>query len=258
MPMMLLKNLFPNWVSGSALFDKEPLASTAWVSGNSASLNRLYFGSHSGLKPATLYIKQFLVDGKLSEDMMTQVASDLYFKYGIQWTKLYNAITKDYDALSNYTMKEIIERQSSETKSGTENREGTNKGTDTRKDDSTTTTSNNGSNTDSDSVYGFNSAAASPTDETRGTSTSSGTIGVDGTNVQTLDLTDTRDITTNETGSENESVESTKQGNVGTRPQDLLMAEIEVRKINFYNQVFDDIDSVLAQSVYDLELFKEE
>lgn len=76
------------------------------------------------------------------------------------------------------------------------------------------------------SYYGFNSTSALPTDNTDGINIVEGS------------------------GDENK-VTTTRSGNIGvTTTQKMLMEEFEVRKTNFYEIVFSDIDKLLCLRVW--------
>lgn len=143
------------------------------------------------------------------------------------------------------------------------------------------------SSTATDSTFGFNTDSSSPiptaksentstqtnsgTDTTRNTGTTS-TVD-DSTNIRALtgtDTTTTTATTTNtgtettaktnthtesnsESGSKNEDEEitRTRHGNVGNHSfSELIAAEFETWKYKFFNQVFDDVDSVLTLQVH--------
>lgn len=76
-------------------------------------------------------------------------------------------------------------------------------------------------------VYGFNSSDAVPSAETGATSTTTGNA------------------------NDNER-KLTRKGNIGvTTSQQMLQSEFELRKNNFYNIMYTDIDTLLTLSIYD-------
>ena len=101
-----------------------------------------------------------------------------------------------------------------------------------RTPDLTKTTNGTGStSTDSQTgIFGFNSSQSNP----------SGTI--DGNQTDTI-----TDRTETETGTE--TLE--RSGNIGvTTSQQMLQSEFEVRKYDFYKEIYKDIDSILCLKIY--------
>ena len=101
-----------------------------------------------------------------------------------------------------------------------------------RTPDITKTTNGTGStSTDSQTgIFGFNSSQSNP----------SGTI--DGNQTDTI-----TDRTETETGTE--TLE--RSGNIGvTTSQQMLQSEFEVRKYDFYKEIYKDIDSILCLKIY--------
>ena len=117
-------------------------------------------------------------------------------------------------------------------------------------------------NKETDSVYGFNSAAAVPASEK--------TIGVDNTVTTTPGTTDTN--TRTYTNRQDQNVESfndrkntevksfedrlthrelDRSGNIGTvTAQDMAKQELELWQWNFWLQVFEDLDSTICLDCY--------
>ncbi len=82
------------------------------------------------------------------------------------------------------------------------------------------------SSNDKDGRYGFNSDTSVPTNES---STETVSEGSEDDNRRTL----------------------TKSGNIGvTTSQSMMQAEIKLRQWNFYESLFEDVDKVLALSIY--------
>lgn len=81
------------------------------------------------------------------------------------------------------------------------------------------------------------------------------TDGKSETTTRTDDLHDTGTLsrrgTTEGRNEKDISRELTRHGNIGvTTSQQMLLSEIEVRKWNFYNSVFEDIDTILCLPIY--------
>lgn len=131
----------------------------------------------------------------------------------------------------------------------------------------------------SNSVYGFNSVTAVPSAESTGTesATNGGTdttvtstslmshstdsvnrnIGTeDGRDDTRHDDEERKSVTTdggNVTVNNTEDVTTQRSGNIGvTTSQQLLQSEISLWKWNFYKSVFDDVDTYMALSLFDM------
>ena len=196
----------------------------------------------------------------------------IYNRFGVKWKKLFDAINTQYNPLENYDMTQ--ERTPDLTHEDTYDvtdertpditREDTFDTIDERTADLTNTENGTFSkNVNSESsVYGFNSTSANPSGDVDGdetttitdhtnaetgtdTNTKTGTI----TNTETGTDTTTKSgtITTTETGTET----LTRHGNIGvTTSQQMLESEFEVRKHDFYQIMFNDIDSILCLKIY--------
>ena len=89
-------------------------------------------------------------------------------------------------------------------------------------------------NTSTD-VYGFNSASPVPSGKS---------------NVNQLEANNVNTIETTYDGAVN-NTHKTRKGNIGVMStQDLIKQELELRKLEIINLIFEGIDSVLTQSVY--------
>ena len=161
-----------------------------------------------------------------------QVATFMYHKFASKWDRIWYSLTKDYNPLSNYDMEE---------------KESYN--TDKKKEvntDTTTKMKTDQTTTDTGYVNGFNSSNAVPKDKKE---------------VRTEALPN--DNYTNVTGDAESNYEREygdaednyrhleKSGNIGVRSnQELLEQELEVRKNNFLDIVFSDIQSTIFNRVY--------
>lgn len=179
-------------------------------------LNTGYFIEHSNQKYISPMFERFI---KIKEEhsyndtwLFEQLSKIIALKYGISWTKTYNALLTDYKPLENYSM--------------TEHREHDN----TVKNNTDMKTIVHGDN----GIFGFNSGGTSsnPTNDNDGTTTVTG---------------DGDKNTQNDKGNE----DTTRSGNIGvTTSQQMLDSEIKLRQFNFINQMFVDIDKILCLSMY--------
>lgn len=168
-----------------------------------------------------------------------------YFKQ--KWTRLWNIFSLEYNPLDAYKVTESGNKTLNVNRTQVDiyGRSVLEGGTDTG------TVATEGSDTENslDSVYGFNSPIALPSDnstkdniakstETRNLSTSKST-------------TNSGQDETTRSGSDTEEYGYTKTGNIGyTSPQELIRRDMELWSSPFFKTVFDDIDSLITISVY--------
>lgn len=135
-------------------------------------------------------------------------------------SKIYNAYTTQYKPLDNYAMVEDMDYTPKAKQ---------------------TVTSSNKSKTDTTTdvgVYGFNSTVAVPS-----STTDSGTTQLKADNEM--------ETTTSYDG-EKDNTHTERSGNIGvTTSQRMLEAEINVRKLEILELIFQGLDEVICQSVYD-------
>ena len=208
-------------------------------------------------------------------------------RYADKWTKLWAVQNAEYNPIENYSMTEEetpdITRQH-KVSSGYEEREvrsidrdltRTERATDDYSEseeikDKTDYTVEQSTGTSGD-VYGFNSSSPVPTQDASGTSTEHRTGSADdnvrsiergkvgGTVVtESADADDNKETTVRSQTGYREDTETgtrtlTRSGNIGvTTSQQMLQSEIELWQWNFYDQVFEDVDSVLTTPVYSI------
>lgn len=212
--------VFDDALSGNGIFDAFNSDIVPWSSDISDELNIAYYLNHSGDKPISRLTERFLNDdGVLPVSSVEDIADVLEVMFSDKWTRLYDAfITEEYSPLENYDM--------------TENGEDKHTGTDSRKF-TADPTKNVVHTTNTVDVYGYNSG--SPTHDSASAGDTTQKAETD--DVKTLNLTDQHYLT--------------RHGNIGvTTSQQMLQSEIELRAWSFWNQVFMDIDSVLALKIY--------
>lgn len=181
-----------------------------------------YLYRWSGNKPISPLVKQLCGNSEeLPAENYAIVAGVIWANYGDKWTRIYDALSAEYNPLENYNM--------------VENYEGG------HTDDATThitadpTKNEIVSTTDSD-IYGYNSSSPAPADK----STTSTTQETDTTNKYDNESTDDHELT--------------RRGNIGvTTSQQMLEAELNIRRYNFFENVYRDIDKILALPIYDAD-----
>ena len=161
---------------------------------------------------------QYYVDTQ--DDTFGGVINTIAARFYNKWQKIYDAISADYKAIENFNLTEnFSETISSEQTSSQNTRLETNDDTE------------NG-------AYGFDSQAPV------GTTNQIKRITVEGSEDDNRTFTeDTRD----------RSYTVDKHGNIGTiSSQRLIQQELELRRYDFFRQIFKDLDSVLTLKFYEM------
>lgn len=234
-------------------------------------------------------------DGTITNANLTVLGQYINQLYSKKWDKLAALLTAQYDPIHNYLDDMTEEITDNDDKSVTLDLDGTN--SNTRTDNTTETTSNtrtdNTTRTDNltrtddleqtrdvgttndrtDSVYGFNSSDAVPSEEKAGsgsvdeTDTQSGTVRNTGTvtNTGTVSNAGTRQNTGTVGNSGSNTVDSTENterdytrertvthtGNIGNiATQDLMQKEVDFWAWNFIIQVISDVADVITLPTY--------
>jgi len=183
-----------------------------------------YLYSHSGDKLISPLVYKLLEENKtILETKLNKIVDIISTRYLDKWNKLYQAlVVTQYDPIENYSMNELETPNITKTYHREQN---TNLEV---KDDGESTSS----------VYAFNSSTPTP----------SGKAEVDNTRTTSGDKDDNyQDGTDTETGTRSKR----RTGNIGvTTTQQMLEQEIEIKKHNFYDIVYGDIDNVIALEIY--------
>lgn len=265
-----LISYFPEYIEKGAIFSQMATLGAPWDAEVGKEMDDAYLTMYSGVKTPSQFTKLHSVDGVA----LTQtIAKLLWSMNGQAWQRLWNAYTVEYTPIDNYSMNEMTERTQTNDRdiSKVVDTDSTVNGTRTDTTDMTETV--NGSvqhglkvdttQSESKSVYGFNSTEAVPseetavtgsetnsgTDTTTNTTTTVGTVGRESADTTKSKVTDT----TSDNDSETENIQRTRKGNVGQNSfQELLKQEFDLWRWNFYTRVFEDCDKYLVLSVYDI------
>ena len=191
-------------------------------SDNVAQLNQDYYLSHSADKYISPFVEKLFNDGKSATEITSFVTPIIYNRFGEKWKKIYSALMTEYNPLENYSM--VEEKTPDLTIEETQN----------EKSDVKTERETHATN----SYKGFNANDPVVVNKTDGTE-----------DVETSGAKLDNEVskTTTHTGTET----LTRSGNIGvTTSQQMLESEFKVRQYDFYNQIYNDIDSVLCLSIY--------
>ena len=164
------------------------------------------------------------------------LADSIYTLYYDKWSKLLDTFNLKYDAIRPYDM--------TITDNATHKQGGTTK-TENNSDSTTTddTTSKTTDNTTENSIYGFNSDNAVPSDKNINRST----INDKGQTINTSTRSDT--VTHGRTLEEDRDI--IRKGNIGNiTQQELIRQERELQEYIIWETIFNDLDRVLTRSKY--------
>lgn len=212
------------------IFSALDFFSVPWKNTVNAELIDLqYYGNVSGEKIISPLVYKNLSEGKLTTTKQALIASMIFSMFGTNWTKEWNTLSMQYDPIANYDMTETMTDDETVTEYGKTH---TKTGTETDAPNLTVSTS--------DTVHGFNSSNAVPTD-----ARSQGTSGSDITTYDTSDADSGEDTQTR-------NYELTRKGNIGvTSSQQLLESERNLWMWNYFlDVVFPDVDKILTIPIY--------
>lgn len=265
-----------SWLD-NGIFKQLEQYNTPWksyIDGNTLDLD--YYGNRSGEKMVSSLIEKLIVDDVLSTANQEKIAKLVWFKYGNQWTKAWEAVIENYDPLNNYIMnkEEIVDETLKTDKSKTTTKNTTEGGTNTKKNtgtvqtqDTETSDSTSGNqydiNTNND-IYGFNSANASNADKshTVQNNTSTSNSNVDNNSLVTDNRTEVNERNLSSTDNIEDVIDGTdKKASVITTthkglsgnatPQSMLEGEVRFRfDYNFFDSIFRDVDKILTTNIF--------
>ena len=232
-----------------------------WITDNALSLDIAY-GARSADKFVSTIVNHYIDDdvGVLSDDDLTLLVTACYSMFNDNWTALWKAVITDYEPLENYNRNATITTKTNEKNTGslTNQRELTDTGTVDKSltdtgtlSNATTVTSDTANNT-----YGFDSNNAVPASSSTQTNTTNSTETHDLSN----GINEVRNLANSENSTETRNLENTNEtthteivkGNIGvTTSQQMLQSEYDLRRLNnFYETVFNDVDSFFTLPIY--------
>ena len=216
--MSRLIDHFPSWMDENGgifcLMEDAPWSDDELI--DAQAMDFEYFGNRSGLKNSSPIIEKWTAfpdDHELNDQKRNALAYMIKQKFYPSWEKVYNALLVEYEPLDNYNMEE--KRTPGATKKTAV---------------STDSTITNGS---TGSIYAFNSGTTTPAPATGATGTST-TQGLPAKNY------------TEESFTGYDTLE--RKGNIGvTTSQQMLEAELNVRRNTFLEIVYRDTDTILTR-----------
>lgn len=210
---------------------------------------RDYIYVHSGKKFVNPMLEIFLkriIDNKYGNydyNVFEDLSYMILRKYGKNWESIFIAYNKEYNPLENYSMVETTVRDNThKTTYDTTNSSSTSASSSSTGSESDSTSASSDNN-----VYGFNTSSAVPTATANGNNSSS---------KSTEDTTENSSSgTVSKTGDDTLKIDDeetlTRSGNIGvTTSQQMLQSELELRKYDLIERIFNDIDKELCLSCY--------
>lgn len=230
----LLREAFPDGISGSGIFNALSGLGVDLPWGELADAETLdieYFGNHSGAKLSAPLVVNLLNGGdQLTEQQMETLARIIWTKFGEPWKRLWATNVVEYNPIHNYNMSDVRELNRGESEARATH------------DSSVDTTTHGRTNEAKDYVAGLNSTDENGKFSGRSVSEEGGTTGVTGT-------VDRKDDSVK---AANERETTTRSGNIGvTTTQQMLTAERDLWVWNYFDQIYKDVDTVLALNIYD-------
>lgn len=230
----LLREAFADWSDGNGIFNALSNLGVDLPWGELADATMLdieYFGNHSGAKLSAPLVVNLLNGGdQLTEQQMEILARVIWTKFNRPWVHLWATNVVEYNPIHNYNMtdqRELI-RGESEARA--------------IHDSSVDTTAHGRTSESKDYVSGLNSTDEIGKFSGRSVSEEGGTTGITGTG-------DRKDDSVK---AANERETTTRSGNIGvTTTQQMLTAERDLWIWNYFDQIYKDVDSVLALTIYD-------
>lgn len=230
----LLRDAFEDWKIGYGIFDAlESIGVTLPWDGHADSiiLDIEYFGNRSGGKFSSPVVLNLLGSTEtLTQESIEILARIIWTKFGEPWKHLWDTNSIAYNPIHNYNMTDSRRLVKGESESRVGNGESHD-------------VTEHGRGTDvTERVAGMNNTDSKGKVANTTESRESGQTSVDGTN-------DRRDDSVR---ASNEVETTTRSGNIGvTTTQQMLSSERELWMWNFFDQVYKDVDSVLALPFYD-------
>lgn len=218
-----LNEVFPQWMDGGGIFSTGLHGKVfPWsddVTVTELALDMDYHGGFSGDKTISPLIEKLLVNDILPELAVSAIGNIIYMRFNKNWQKLWDSMNGDYNPIENYSMTEhegVGEVDQHIPIDYTEKETITNKVVDR-------------------DIYGFNSSNPTPSEK----ETENGEVKKEFTGVDKNQHDKERNLT--------------RSGNIGvTTSQQMIESEIELRKKNFFELVYQDLDKVLTIPIYEI------
>ena len=289
MELTKVNEVYDQWLTGDGVFTDLNAYDVPWKSEDTTenatiikSLNFAYHGNHSGDKNISPVVYKFIKDEVTTP--RAKLADTLFIMYGDKWTRLWDAMHAEYNPIENYDLHEVetpAETTRTITPAETTTTETPAETTKTITPAETTDTTKPAKTVSENEVSAFNSSdyvdnmKTTTTGDSNDKGTSVFTVDTAGSESVDVDTAGNTKIEVDTAGSEKVEVDTAgntkievdaagsdvftvqndrelyRHGNIGIQSAtDLLKREIELRQWNYFNGVFNDIDTLLTLSIY--------
>lgn len=241
----------------------DPAVNVPWGdSVDDSTLDMEYLLNHSGGKFCAPIIKSLLErggtyvneDGTLSAESVYILAKIIVSKYKQNWQRLWDVNVASYNPINNYDMVETRKTRGASSEAKVSKTDRSDEETETNEYGKVETVAH-GRTSDSMSYrYGINTDTSDPKPSEKDTMKEGGTTTTrDGGSDSTVrELASGSDSTSNSVGATEEEEELRRSGNIGvTTTQKMIEEERRLWIWNYFDQVFSDLDQVLALSFHD-------
>lgn len=231
--------LYPDTFSGTGLLSAiSELASCPWHSSVDKTTVEIQYAVTSAQKQMVSNFE------KVSPTLRPAVVLAFFID---KWKRLYDTYKLEYQTLSPYSVKEVGEHSQTNTRAETNNYGGTI--SESGSGNVTSGSTENYERAVKASIYGFNSTASSPSDDSTTTDEKHDTLNQDTTNSRSVQNGGSDSLTRNDDETRNYTVNKT--GNLGfITAQDIIEKEFNVWATPFFEKVFADVNSMIALKIY--------
>lgn len=223
-------------------------------------IDREYFLNHSGGKFCSPLVKYYIDkgevddDGVLTDTAKSAIARIIIAKYARSWKRLWDVNAAAYNPINNYDMVETRTTKGASSEAKVARLDKTDEETETNEYGKTETVEHGRTSDSMTYRYGINTDTSDPKPSEKNTTEEGGaTTTRDGGSDSTVrELSSGSDSTSNTVGATEEEEELHRSGNIGvTTTQKMIEEERRLWIWNYFDQVFSDLDQVLALSFHD-------
>lgn len=223
-------------------------------------IDREYFLNHSGSKFCSPLVKYYIDKGEtddegvLNETAKAAIARIVIAKYARSWKRLWDVNAAAYNPINNYDMVETRTTKGASSEAKVARLDKIDEETETNEYGKTETVEHGRTSDSMTYRYGINTDTSDPKPSEKNTTEEGGdTTTIDGGSDSTVrELSSGSDSTSNTVGATEEEEELHRSGNIGvTTTQKMVEEERRLWVWNYFDQVFSDLDQVLALSFHD-------
>lgn len=223
-------------------------------------IDREYFLNHSGSKFCSPLVKYYIdkgevdADGVLTDTAKSAIARIIIAKYARSWKRLWDVNVAAYNPINNYDMVETRTTKGASSEAKVARLDKIDEETETNEYGKTETVEHGRTSDSMTYRYGINTDTSDPKPSEKNTTEEGGdTTTIDGGSDSTVrELSSGSDSTSNTVGATEEEEELHRSGNIGvTTTQKMVEEERRLWVWNYFDQVFSDLDQVLALSFHD-------